>query len=388
MPRITFSLDQLVSAGRQDLVEFIAADSPPPASTEPVKLRPIARAFASAFPGKVVLLRQALDRPSIASGSAAELRAAADRMDHGAYSFQDELSKASDLGIDVDAFLASGQRAMVFMMPSRVIRGDDLLESPRYMERSDEEKVFFNHVMYSADDFGLLSLAPLRVRRLFNKPPNPRKVDHLVEQLAAVDLVRVYVDGEGSEAVRYLFVPRFGQRMKSFRSKCPLPPEHIYADDQHALENFKKFRAQFKKLAPEGGGPAPLRGGRRPDLDLDSISSHLDLKAAVDKSENTADADAGQRRDRYPEGKPDGKTNDQGKPVNAHLIDQQLAGKKSVRQEKPERELIEGKTHAHWAVELQIEIRPDWTAADLKLAVEKVLAARRQGNNTAGEAAV
>lgn len=163
-------------------------------------------------------------------------------------------------------------------MPSRVVRGDNLLESGRYMALPDELKVFYVHVLLAADDFGLLSLAPLIVRRLFAKAPTEARVIRLAKALEEVDLVRIFeVDG-----VFYLFVPRFSQRMKSFRSKCPMPPAELYADDKHATENFNKYRSQFKKLAPSRGEPAEGRGGRRPDLDLDliSISSHLDSEGA------------------------------------------------------------------------------------------------------------
>lgn len=163
-------------------------------------------------------------------------------------------------------------------MPSRVVRGDNLLESGRYMRLPDEQKVFYVHVLLAADDFGLLSMAPLIVRKLFFKPPSDARVMKLARALEAVDLVRIYEHDQ----VFYLFVPRFSQRMKSFRSKCPMPPVSIYADDRHASENFNKFKSQFKKLATGGGGPATTGGGRRPDLDLDSdlISSHLDLEVA------------------------------------------------------------------------------------------------------------
>src|SRR5688572_23140976 len=119
-------------------------------------------------------------------------------------------------------------------MPSRVIRGDDLFESARYMALPPELQVFYVHILLSADDFGLLSLAPLRVRRLFNKAPSQARIDTMIERLSEVDLVRVYTDGTGAAAVRYLFIPRFGQRLKALRSKCPLPPEKLYQDDSDA----------------------------------------------------------------------------------------------------------------------------------------------------------
>lgn len=149
-------------------------------------------------------------------------------------------------------------------MPSRMIRGDDLLESERYMALPDEQKVFYNHVLYASDDFGLLSLAPLRVRKLFHRAPTQERVMKLARALEEVDMVRIYEVDE----VFYLFVPRFSQRLKSFRSKCPMPQPHIYADDAHAAENFNKYRSQFKKLATTSGGQATTRRLPLPEVEV------------------------------------------------------------------------------------------------------------------------
>lgn len=149
-------------------------------------------------------------------------------------------------------------------MPSRMIRGDNLLESARYMALPDALKVFYSHILYAADDFGLLSLAPLIVRKLFSAPITQERVMKLAKALEGVDLVRIYEVG----GVFYLFVPRFSQRLKKFTSRCPMPQPHIYADDEHAVENFKKYKDQFKKLAATSGGQATTRRESPPEVEV------------------------------------------------------------------------------------------------------------------------
>lgn len=149
-------------------------------------------------------------------------------------------------------------------MPSRMIRGDDLLGSERYMKLTDELKVFYVHVLCSADDFGLLSLAPLSARNLFSKPPSQDRVMRLARALEGVDLVRIYSFNE----VFYLFVPRFSQRLKKFTSRCPMPPRSTFQDDEHAVENFSKYKGQFKKLATASGGQATASRESRPEVEV------------------------------------------------------------------------------------------------------------------------
>lgn len=149
-------------------------------------------------------------------------------------------------------------------MPSRMIRGDNLLESARYMALPADLKVFYVHILCAADDFGLLSLAPLIVRKLFSGPVSPERVLKLAKALEEADLVRIYEVG----GVFYLFVPRFSQRLKKFTSRCPMPQPHIFNDDEHAVENFKKYKDQFKNMAAPSGGPYATSRNPSPEVEV------------------------------------------------------------------------------------------------------------------------
>src|SRR5688572_19615458 len=103
-------------------------------------------------------------------------------------------------------------------MPTRMIRGDDLLESPRYMALSAEDKVFYLHCLFGADDFGLLVLTPLTIgRRFFVKRPSDAYLRKRISTLEAAGLMRTYE----YEGVCFGFLPRFRQRLKNFRCKNP-----------------------------------------------------------------------------------------------------------------------------------------------------------------------
>src|ERR1700694_4308966 len=117
-------------------------------------------------------------------------------------------------------------------MPSRVIR-EGLLDSQRYWNVTVEARQLFVHLMLLADDFGLVSLAPVFIRRrAFDDAPSQAKVDKLLEQLHDVDLIRIYE----FEGARFGFIPRFGQVLRIDKAKCPMPPPELFKDDRKAIE--------------------------------------------------------------------------------------------------------------------------------------------------------
>jgi hypothetical protein len=131
-------------------------------------------------------------------------------------------------------------------MPSRVIRGDDLLESERYMALRAEDQVFYLHCLLCADDFGTLCLTPLTIgRRCWLKRPSDSYITKRIAAVEAADLLRTYE----CDGVLFGFMPRFRQRLKNFRVKHPLPPEELYQDDGDAVKNFTANRNLFKKQA-------------------------------------------------------------------------------------------------------------------------------------------
>lgn len=149
-------------------------------------------------------------------------------------------------------------------MPSRVIR-EGLLDSERYWSASIEARQLFIHLMLIADDFGLVSLAPVLIRRrCFDDAPTPAKIDKMIEQLADADLIRLYTVGADSSPARYAFIPKFGQRLRLMRCKHPIPPEALFKDDAEAAEKFKVNKAKFESLS---AGRGQMTGIRRPEVE-------------------------------------------------------------------------------------------------------------------------
>lgn len=151
-------------------------------------------------------------------------------------------------------------------MPNRVIR-EGMLDSQRYWSVTIEARQLFVHLMLLADDFGLVSLAPVFIRRrCFDDAPAQSRIDKLIEQLHDADLIRVYSAGDAQ--ARYAFIPRFGQRLRLMRCKHPMPPEALFADDDDVRKLFNENKHKFKKASDTRqsyAGHPP--GTRRPEVE-------------------------------------------------------------------------------------------------------------------------
>jgi hypothetical protein len=109
-------------------------------------------------------------------------------------------------------------------MPNRIIR-DAVLDSDKYDALPIEARLAFFEMLLRADDYGLIPLAHLWLRRhcpVFDG----RSVDFadsVISSLADQDLVRVYVhDGK-----RFAFIPQFGNRPQAIAPKYPVPPASL-----------------------------------------------------------------------------------------------------------------------------------------------------------------
>jgi len=123
-------------------------------------------------------------------------------------------------------------------MPNRIIR-EGLLDSQRYWSVSNEARLLFVHLMLLADDFGLVSLAPVFVRRrCFDDAPPAARIDKMIEQLHDVDLIRVYQTPRGN----FAFIPRFRQRLQRHTLQYPKPPRELYSDDVAAAKIFSNIK--------------------------------------------------------------------------------------------------------------------------------------------------
>ena len=117
------------------------------------------------------------------------------------------------------------------VMPNRLIR-DEMLESESILSLPVEARWFYVTILLSADDVGLFEATSFKLAR--RADIRREWGDKLLLVLADADLIRLYeVDGK-----RYGFIPKFRQRLQIKRSKYPLPPLSLIADDQDAISKI------------------------------------------------------------------------------------------------------------------------------------------------------
>lgn len=117
------------------------------------------------------------------------------------------------------------------VMPNRLIR-DEMLESESILSLPIEARWFYVTILLSADDVGLFEATSFKLAR--RADIRREWGDKLLLVLADADLIRLYeVDGK-----RYGFIPKFRQRLQIKRSKYPLPPLSLIADDQDAISKI------------------------------------------------------------------------------------------------------------------------------------------------------
>lgn len=149
-------------------------------------------------------------------------------------------------------------------MPTRMIRGE-LLDSQRYWSVSTDARQLYFHILLTADDFGLLSLAPVFIRRrCFNEAPSDQRINAMLGELADADLIRIYE----VKGARFGFVPRFRQRLQRMTLKHPQPVDNLYQDDDDAMQKFNKINGKIQNQTvgqPQStvGQPPEVKGSRR-----------------------------------------------------------------------------------------------------------------------------
>lgn len=109
-------------------------------------------------------------------------------------------------------------------MPDRVIR-DELLTSERYWSVSIEAQRLFVHLLLNADDVGRFSGKNYTIRSSCfpGQAVDPGKVEKMLTELHDADLVRIYE----CDSERFIFLPRFKQRLRFTKSRYPAPPLEI-----------------------------------------------------------------------------------------------------------------------------------------------------------------
>lgn len=109
------------------------------------------------------------------------------------------------------------------MMPDRMVR-DELLTSERYWGCSPEARNLFISILLSADDCARYTGSNFALRtKCMAGSIDSERLEKLLMELIDCDLVRAYQH----ENARYLFVPRFRQRLRFTKSKYPDPPIEI-----------------------------------------------------------------------------------------------------------------------------------------------------------------
>ena len=109
-------------------------------------------------------------------------------------------------------------------MPDRMIR-NEILTSERYWSVSDQAKLLYVHLLLSADDTARFSGKnfTLRTACFPGRGIEPEAMESMLMELERVDLIRPYqVNNE-----RFIFIPRFRQRLRYTNSKYPAPPKEI-----------------------------------------------------------------------------------------------------------------------------------------------------------------
>lgn len=146
-------------------------------------------------------------------------------------------------------------------MPCRLIR-DEMLDSERLQVLPIEARWLFVAIMLTADDVGLLELAPFKLSR--RAAIDAATVPMLIQLLSDADLIRVYEHG----GRRFAFIPRFRQRLQIKRVKHPLPPAALLADDEDAsskINNLGEKQPLYNREQPLSTAAQPSEPEPEPE---------------------------------------------------------------------------------------------------------------------------
>lgn len=114
---------------------------------------------------------------------------------------------------------------------TRMIRGE-VLESERVLALPYEARWFFWSLLMTADDLGLFEATEFKLAR--NATMATAQASLCMQVLADADLARLYM----ADGKRYGFLPRFRQRLQIKRSRFPLPPAALVADEPAILKKI------------------------------------------------------------------------------------------------------------------------------------------------------
>ena len=148
-------------------------------------------------------------------------------------------------------------------MPARMVRSG-LITSDRTEAIGDAAFRLFVGLLLTADDLGNAEATPGAVGRLVRHRGRPllepAGADALMAELAAVDLVRPFVvDGK-----RYAHIPRYGQRLRSYKRTNPRPPADIECNQiKELMQDLTDNGGQMSAVdGLKGKGKGKLKGFR------------------------------------------------------------------------------------------------------------------------------
>ena len=131
-------------------------------------------------------------------------------------------------------------------MPQRIIR-ESLLYSDRFLDLpSNCERMAFLALLLRADDRGNLEATDGGLHRMWRDFEVDTVKDSLaiLEHLTTAELVKVYeVDGK-----RFIHIPRFQQKLRSYKSQVPLPP---WQENEIKQSDSKKSGRKLQKTLLE-----------------------------------------------------------------------------------------------------------------------------------------
>lgn len=150
-------------------------------------------------------------------------------------------------------------------MPNRLIR-EGLMESEQVLSIPVEARWLFVIVILSADDLGLFEAAEFALAR--RADVRREMASKLMQILADADLIRFYeVNGK-----RYGFIPKFRQRLQIKRSRYPLPPQALMADDSDAISKIKGLGSNPTDAQPLDSGCATVGQPSEPEPEPEAES--------------------------------------------------------------------------------------------------------------------
>lgn len=170
-------------------------------------------------------------------------------------------------------------------MPNRIIR-DAILDSERYHGlSSDRARLLFFELLLLADDFGLVPVGAVFLRRKTTAllHASDEVTAKILGELADLDLIRTYE----MRGTRYAFLPRFGNAPRAKKPKWPAPPAGVGFNEfrdlaEKRIADAKHMHADAQQMRPKTEDRRPKTEGQTFELSAPELGM-LDLGSQTEK---------------------------------------------------------------------------------------------------------